>query len=265
MRNNYSMKRSTSTKSATAGAINPATQTITAEPSAEKILCFLQSHPNFISEHPELLEVLHLPHDQAGPAVSLIERQVAKLRENNAALNQELDTLIDVARENDALFDKTRRLTLSIMTASSMEQLTESVEQALRQDFDADASALTLFTSNTAKETAGGAQTIRSASNIVPLTQAQQAIKGIISSSGAICGSFRPQELAFLFNDQASQITSAAVAPLGEDSVIGVLAVGSQDPDRYHSTIGTVFLNYITEVLNIALPRLLSLSGSSEH
>ena len=34
--------------------------------------------------------------------------------------------------------------------------------------------------------------------------------------------------------------------------------MGSRDPDRYHSTIGTVFLNYVTEVLNIVLPRLLA-------
>jgi uncharacterized protein len=35
----------------------------------------------------------------------------------------------------------------------------------------------------------------------------------------------------------------------------GVLAIGSPDPQHYKSSLGTLFLNYVAEVLSRVLPR----------
>lgn len=58
--------------------------------------------------------------------------------------------LMDVARDNDRLFDKTRRLILSLMDASSLEDVVISVEDSLRQDFQVPFVSLILLGDNPA-------------------------------------------------------------------------------------------------------------------
>ncbi len=45
------------------------------------------------------------------------------------------------------------------------------------------------------------------------------------------------------------------MAPLGSGEVVGVLAVGSYDPNHYRATTGTMFLTYVSDILNVVLPR----------
>ena len=45
------------------------------------------------------------------------------------------------------------------------------------------------------------------------------------------------------------------MAPLVNGGPLGVLAIGSHDPEYYKSSMGTVFLTYVSEVLNRVLPR----------
>ena len=63
----------------------------------------------------------------------------------------------------------------------------------------------------------------------------------------------RPHELTFLFGEEdSSGIGSAAVVALNQQQ--GILAIGSQDPQHYKSSLGTLFLSYIAEVLTRVLP-----------
>src|SRR5690606_19642069 len=75
--------------------------------SADQVAAFLRQHPDYFQQRPELLELLRLP-DARGQAVSLLERQAAILRERNQELRERLNGLLDVARENDRLFELTR-------------------------------------------------------------------------------------------------------------------------------------------------------------
>ena len=36
---------------------------------------------------------------------------------------------------------------------------------------------------------------------------------------------------------------------------MGVLAVGSFDPNHYRANMGTMFLTYVGDILNVVLPR----------
>lgn len=220
-------------------------QTVT-EASAEQVSAFLQSNPGFFEQHEELLADIRLPHP-AGEAVSLIERQVSVLRERNHQMHLRFEELIEAARENDSLFEKTKSLILNIVAADNLDELANAVQVALKQEFRADVSALTLFSP--------AHEELLSRTRVVTLQEAQQSIKGILSSSRAVCGALRPQEMSFLFPEQAEQVGSAAVAPLGSGEVVGVLAVGSYDPNHYRASTGTMFLTYVSDILNVVLPR----------
>lgn len=209
---------------------------------------FLCTETDFFDRHPELLESLELPHE-SGKAVSLIERQISVLRDRNLEMRSRLNNLLETARANDRLFEKTKRLVLAVLEADSLTQAIETLYGSLKNDFQIEYYQLILFSTES-----------RSASpaRIISLEQGSQAIGSLLRSNRATCGVLRDEELAFLFEEQASAIKSVAVVPLNNGNTFGVLAIGSSDPLYYKSSMGTLFLSYIAEVLNRTLPGMMT-------
>jgi uncharacterized protein YigA (DUF484 family) len=208
------------------------------------VVDYLRLHPEFFVDHDELIPELRIPH-QRGDTISLVERQVKLLRERNIEMRHRLSQLMDVARDNDRLFDKTRRLVLDLLDAASLEEVVSTVEDSLRHQFQVPFVSLILFSD--APLAVG-----RSVSS----AEAHQAIGGLPAGGKTICGVLREHELNFLFGEsEAKQIGSAAVVALTYQGLHGVLAIGSVDPQHYKSSLGTLFLGYIAEVLARVLPR----------
>ena len=216
----------------------------THDPEAEAVTAYLLRHPEFFAEHDQLLVAMRIPH-QRGDSVSLVERQLKLLRERNIEMRHRLSQLMDVARDNDRLFEKTRRLNLALMDAASLDDLVIAVEDSLRQDFQVPFVSLILFGDHSGPV---GRWTSSS--------EAQTAIGGLMGEK-AVCGALRDHELAFLFgSEQGKQVGSTALVTLNHQGLLGVLAIGSRDPQHYKSSVGTVFLSYIADVLSRLLPRL---------
>jgi uncharacterized protein YigA (DUF484 family) len=214
-----------------------------ANPEAEAIIAYLLDHPEFFAEHDDLLVSMRVPH-QRGDTVSLVERQLKLLRERNIEMRHRLSQLMDVARDNDRLFDKTRRLNLALMDASSLEEIVIAVEDSLRQDFQVPFVSLILFSDNAMP-----------VGRWVSSAEAQKAIGGLIGDK-TVCGALREHELTFLFGaEQGKEVGSTAIVTLNHLGLHGVLAIGSRDPQHYKSSVGTLFLNYIADVLGRLLPR----------
>lgn len=219
-------------------------QTVPQPLDAAAIADYLRRHPAFFVEHDELLAELRIPH-QRGDTISLVERQMTLLRERNIEMRHRLSQLMDVARDNDRLFDKTRRLVLDLLDASSFEEVVSTVEDSLRHKFQVPFVSLILFN-----------DTPLAVGRSVSSAEAHQAIGGLLAGGKTICGVLRENELSFLFGEnEAGQIGSAAVVALPHQGLHGVLAIGSSDPQHYKSSLGTLFLGYIAEVLARVLPR----------
>jgi uncharacterized protein YigA (DUF484 family) len=209
---------------------------------------YLRAHPDFFERHPEVLEQLQLPH-QSGAAISLIERQVSVLRERNLDMRQRLNALLTTARDNDKLFEKTKRLVLALLEANQLAEVVDALYHSLAADFDVPFYNLVLLGEATALPASGA--------RVVGLDAAQQSIGALLRGNRAICGILRREELQFLFGDDAARVGSVAAVPLYRGRVFGVLAIGHGDPNHYRSSMGTLFLSYIAEVLNRVCPRLL--------
>ena len=211
---------------------------------AAAVAAYLEAHPDFFVEHEELLPALRIPH-QRGDTVSLVERQMTILRDRNIEMRHRLSQLMDVARDNDRLFDKTRRLILDLLDADSLEAVVMAVEDSLRQEFKVPFVSLILFGESAAP-----------VGRWVNSADAQQAIGGLLCSGKTVSGNLREHELDFLFGeDQRKEVGSTAVATLNHQGLHGVLAIASRDPQHYKSTVGTLFLSYIAEVLGRVVPR----------
>lgn len=214
-------------------------------PDAETIVAYLRAHPEFFIDHDDLIPELRIPH-QRGDSVSLVERQVKLLRERNIEMRHRLSQLMDVARDNDRLFDKTRHLVLGLLDAGSLEEVISAVEDSLRHEFQVPFASLILFSDTPL----GVGRSVSSA-------EAHQAVGGLLAGGKTVCGVLRSHELAFLFGEeQKSQIGSAAVVAISHQGLHGILAIGSADPQHYKSSLGTLFLGYIAEVLARVVPTL---------
>ncbi|SVB12034.1 uncharacterized protein METZ01_LOCUS164888, partial [marine metagenome] len=68
-----------------------------------------------------MLTNLRLPHRTDGAVISLVERQVAVLRQKNNALERKLLDLIEVARSNEQLVAKIHALATQLQATRSRE------------------------------------------------------------------------------------------------------------------------------------------------
>jgi uncharacterized protein len=214
--------------------------------AADDVAAFLKLHPDFFLKRPDLLMDLEVAHPSGG-AVSLLERQVSLLRERNMDMRHRLNNLLDNARVNDRLFEQTKQLVLRLLEAQNLDQIADAFVQSLQQDFQVDFASLVLIGNPNAH------RGVRA--RVVSLGDARAQIDGLLKSSKAICGVLRPEEVQFLFPDHTRQVGSAAVVPLSFGYPLGVLAIASTDANYFRSSMGTLFLGYIAEVLNRLLPK----------
>mgnify|MGYP003700472757 FL=1 len=214
----------------------------------DRVAAYLREHPSFFDRHPEVLESLNLSHD-SGKAVSLVERQITVLRERNMEMRQRLNNLLESARSNDLLFEKTKRLVLNVLEAGNLQGVIDALYTSLGTDYQVEFYSLLLFTPGTEASLAPA--------RVVGLDEAQNQVGTLLRTNRAICGVLRDEELAFLFGDQAEKVGSVAAVTLNHGSTFGILAIGNADPHYYRSSMGTLFLTYIAEVLNRVIPRLL--------
>ena len=214
----------------------------------EQIEAYLREHPDFFEQHHDLLAEISLPHE-SGSAVSLVERQVSILRERNIDMRNRLSKLLDNVRDNDKLFDKSKRLVLSLIEGQDMGDIIDALYYSFDKDFNIHFTSLILI---------GNVDKIPSSqARIVSIAEAREQVGTLLKNSRAVCGTLGAKEMQFIFGEHASEIGSVATVPLIHGSVFGLLSVGNRDPHYYRSSMGTLFLSYIAEVLNRLLPKYL--------
>lgn len=219
--------------------------------SAEQVTAWLRHHPDFFQGRPDLLELMRLP-DPRGEAVSLLERQAGILRERNGELRERLNALLDIARENDSLFEKTRQLTLRLIEAGGLAALCKALLDSLKNQFGADAVTLLIYDCDVSIDGA-----LREHVRVVDSSALHEALQTLLRQGKAVCGILRQDELRELFPQQAEQVKSAAMVPLEFQGRQGLLAIGSIDEHHFRSSLGTQFISHLGDVLSRRLADIL--------
>jgi uncharacterized protein YigA (DUF484 family) len=213
------------------------------------VRAFLRDNPRFLDDNPDILESLSLPHN-SGTAVSLVERQVGVMRDRNKEMRNRLDNMLATAHDNDLLFEKTKRLVLNLLEAKNLPAMVEIIYDSLGKDFEIDFYSLTLLGDENSLP--------RTMARVASVEKASEKVSTLIGSNRAVCGVLREEEMTFLFGEKGLQVGSVAAVPLRYNNLYGILAIGNADPNFYKSSMGTLFLSYIAEVVNRILPKHLS-------
>ena len=215
--------------------------------SAQDVADYLSKHPDFFDRQEEVLKAIEVPH-QAGTAVSLIERQVGVLRQENRTLRGKIRDLVDIAKENDALMARMNRLSADLVSSESLDTAMKVLSDRLTHDFSAQGVSIRLIGDF-------GSQTAGSRAELLSSDEDQLSLfESILARGKPVCGRFNIQQLDFMFGEKEEQMKSVAVIPLGDGSV-GFLAIGSEDPERFRAGISTSFLSYLGEIAGAVIKR----------
>ncbi len=216
--------------------------------SEEQVVAYLSANPDFFTHHEHLLNELKIPH-KSGAAISLGERQVQVFREHRDELKHKLNELITVARENDAHFEKSKRLLLNLLEIKSLDEIEIVVNEAFQNDTNIDFSSILVF----------GEQTDYPVSdiNVLNLKNAKEQLGDLLESAQAICGAFEKEKMACLFPSVDENVGSAAVIPIRNGELLGIFCLGSRDAEHFDSDMGSLFLSYISDFMSRILPNLL--------
>ena len=197
---------------------------------------FLRAHPQFFDQHPELLEKIQVPHPYGGRAIPLSERQTLALREKLRLLEGKLGELLQFGEENDAISEKVHRLAVALVGARDFPALAQSLYLHLRDDFSVPHVALRIW----------GKAVSPDYPEATPVESAQRQHADTMGAPQ--CGAAANHPFLPWFGESAPHVRSVALVPLGEQTVFGVLALGSEDPQRFYPEMGVLYLRRIGEL-----------------
>ena len=136
-------------------------------------------------------------------------------------------------------------LTLALMRARSLPDTVSRVVASLTEDFNTDLVRIVLYRAD---------PDLPAADWLIVEPQGVAAMPAFVEfqkRGEPLCGRLQQDKLDALFGARAEQVQSAVLLPIG----VGMLAIGSTDPNRFHPGMGTVFLKLIGEAISTAVAR----------
>lgn len=205
----------------------------------DDVAAYLKEHPEFFENYAEVVADVFIPHPHGGRAISIGERQILTLRERARQLENKLTEMIQFGEENDVIGEKVHRLTLALIGARDVPALLHAVDFNLREDFAVPHVALCLWHDGTAAE--------------VPVSGATRSFAaGLLHPH---CGPLAMADTAALFGETAPLLKSYAYVALRGSDTFGLLALASEDAQRFYPEMGTLYLTRIGEVIAACLLR----------
>lgn len=213
--------------------------------SAHEVAAWLRRHPQFLKQFPDLAISLVVPRDD-GPAASLASYQLEVLRDKNRELSRRLQELFGNAQENERLAVRTHQLALALMRQDTAADTLRAMAASLAEDFNGDLVRIVLF------ERVAGLDDVDWLQVIAADDARLASFRDALNDGEPICGRLHPDKHALLYGVRAEEVQSSALLPL---SGVGLVTVGSRDPNRFFPGMGTLFLRMMGEALATALRR----------
>lgn len=215
----------------------------------EAVLDYLKNHPEIFEEQAEFFHQVEISHPYSGRTISLAERQMINLREKNRLLEHRLGELLGVGESNDVLGARMHQLTIALVGANRLDQMVALILKSLAEDFGVPQARLRLWGEGAAN-----------LSHEVCTPVSAELIKEASGMNHPVTGSVRTGEVAAWFGSEgdSENIASMALVPLRFDGqTLGLLAMGSDDAERFVAGMGTLYIERLGDVIAASLSRVL--------
>lgn len=224
---------------------------ISSTPNRQQVIDYLRRHPDFFMTEDDLLAGLSLPHP-SGKAVSLLERQVAVLRDRGQDARHKLHSLLVNARTNDQLFETTSKLVLALLRAEGLVSIISTAQEQLLAQPNIDACEIILCDT-----------LIKSVSKPAPVLRSLSAHRlkadyaEVFRLNHTHCGPLDRKRIDYLFpaNPDTLDVRSTALCPLCVSGNPALIALGNTESDYFNIHLDTLFLDFIGRLLSTLLEK----------
>lgn len=211
--------------------------------NTEEIASYLKSHPEFFEQYAEMISEINIPHPHGGRTIPISERQILSLREKGKQLESKLREVIQFGEENDVVGQKIHALSLALLRARDAEAVIQAARKHLHEDFAVPQVVLRVWRGTAAD--AGGLPAVSVATREFAASLTEPS-----------CGTAPAADTAALFEPTAPAQGSYAYVPLrdaADGATFGLLALASEDNQRYYQGMGTLYLARLGELIGCAL------------
>ena len=212
---------------------------------AHDVAQYLRDHPEFFEDYADEIAEIYVPHPHGGHAIPIAERQILALRDKNAELGGKLAELVRFGAENDATAERLHRSTLALFAAPDLESTLAVLSHSLREDFDVPLVAVRLWGK------------VPEQSYLPELAATSAELREYVERIEAPTTGPAPVAESADWFESPDPPASFAYLPLRTAATFGVLALASNDPQRFYAGIGTVYLSRLAELASIAIARYL--------
>ena len=206
---------------------------------------YLERNPDYFIDYPEALDPLDVRH-ASGPAVSILEQQVRRLMDRVEDSEDRMRKLLQLAGENERLMTRLHSLTLELLGCGDFGAFMETLNNRLLTDFNTDQVRLAVF-DDVAAELPGTLIINRQDGH-------WDAFDSVLKDGRTRIGRISRAKMTLLFDEEAENMRSVALIPvtdsLDEEAVLGLLAIASNDRDRFFPGMGTLFLDLLANVIS---------------
>ncbi|NRF32895.1 DUF484 family protein [Vibrio coralliilyticus] len=204
--------------------------------TAEVVAEYLRDNPDFFSTRSDLVDRLALPHKEQG-AVSLVHVQMTRQRQRIEELEEEITTLISLAKNNDRTFYEFMSLQEHVLTCDALLPAVKAVEEMAKS------LGLVAYVRLLDSE---------SAYYSLDKDNYQRFATNHLNGKSAYLGRMRKADRELLFGDntRAPEMGSYVVLPLHKQSLQGILAFSSSDGGHFQPHMDTLFLRHLALVLS---------------
>lgn len=214
---------------------------------SDEVARYLQDNPQFFEEHAELMSHMVIPHPHSGRTISITERQMLSLRDKNKQLEGKMGELLQFGEENDTISEKMHRLGVAMIAAASFQSVLHTLNFHLRDDFSIPHVALRLW---------GQPKNSEEWPEFAEVSEELQVFAETLSQP--YCGSTSGFETSSWFGDASKHVRSQAlIAMRNGGGTIGMIALGSEEAQRFYAGMGTLYLERLGEMASAALARVL--------
>lgn len=225
----------------------PVSRPRSAGPSADEVETYLRDHPDFLTDHSDLVNLLLPPDAKRGEGVIDMQRfMLERVRGDLAKLQTQQNEILATSRSNLTTQNRIHASVITMLSATTLEHLIEVITTDLAVHLEVDAVALGFEGMD--RLPAGGN---RSQLRILPKGAIDRFLGGGKDITMLPDTPGEPQ----LFGAAASLVRSQALLrlQLRRDAPLGIVAFGSRTPNKFHPGQGTELLTFLGKVVELTI------------
>jgi hypothetical protein len=213
--------------------------------SDEQVVAYLQNHPNFLLDHPDLVGKMVPPSRfNGGPVVDLQQHVIGRMREEMEHLRGCAEHLITTSRSNMSTQTRTHEAALAILGAGSMAGLASAVAEDLPTLLDVDIATIGFEDGEEKNPAIPGIQTFPRGLLEETLGAGDVMLRSSTTGDPTIFGS------------GAGSVSSCALVRISPaDLPSGLLALGSRNERGFHGGQGTELLGFLARIIEDCVQR----------